>query len=535
MPREGDVRLAGSRSRSQGRVEVYHDGRWGTVCDDGWDIAEAQVVCRQLRFPGAKGVQVGQPYGEATGPIWMDDMKCEGTEKHLINCAFKSWGVTDCTHKEDVGIICEDHATDSSNSVYSLDHSFSLSDDLGKIYDSEVGCDFHIVLRSSTGYRVDNETEETEETTLCAHKMILLPFPRFNASEGVSNITVDISQSCQQYFQAFLRYIYTRQIDVNTDSVHCLHWMASMFEVKDLMEGTAKLFSEVLPEDPSFHTQVSIYNYAVETEDLVLQENCLQFMSWNFQNLTSSPAWTDIPVKLLEAILVRSDVVVPSEYFVLQTVEKWIIEKGAAINSEDQAVVLNCLRFPMISVEKLYLLETNSSLYSTHSKFYRDKILKAFEFNVLLYNNLLTNPKFDREDRDFHLRFYTDYPWGITIPPPNYAARSLNPPLHNSLIFQSKTINWGAAIYTSRYDCNNRGIHCKSLPMARLISHGRNIGNNIVYTNQLLLSCQGKYICHVQDFKSDQAYITKNATHGLTYPCPDSEYTYLFVVRPVYA
>ena len=55
---EGDVRLFG------GRVEVYHDGKWGTVCDDGWDMAEAQVVCRQLHFPGAKSVVEGKEYGQ---------------------------------------------------------------------------------------------------------------------------------------------------------------------------------------------------------------------------------------------------------------------------------------------------------------------------------------------------------------------------------------------------------------------------------------------------------------------------------------
>lgn len=61
---EGDLRLVGGQLLSEGRVEVYHDGRWGTVCDDSWDVAEAQVVCRQLRYPGALSVVKGGKYGQ---------------------------------------------------------------------------------------------------------------------------------------------------------------------------------------------------------------------------------------------------------------------------------------------------------------------------------------------------------------------------------------------------------------------------------------------------------------------------------------
>ncbi|KAM7371942.1 hypothetical protein PAMP_009142 [Pampus punctatissimus] len=568
---EGDVRLFGSQSTSEGRVEVYHDGKWGTVCDDGWGMAEAQVVCRQLHFPGAQSVVVGKQYEQASGPIWLDDITCKGTENHLITCGFKGWGVTDCTHKEDVGVICDSGTNVTiSDSSYSLDHSISLSDELGQIFDSGDGCDFLIIVQTTTGNRQGDGTLKMLGTTICAHKIILSLFPLFNASEEMTNITVNIDQSCQPHFTTFIRYLYTRKMDVTFSSVQCLHWMASKFGVKQLMEDTGRLFTKILPEDASFHTQVSLHKYAVETGDLVLQENCIQYLAWNYQNLTRSPAWPRLSVEVIGALLARSDLVVPNEYFLLQTVESWILEKGNLTSLETQADLLTRIRFPMIPVEKLYELESNSSLYSTHKNMYQENMLKALQFNVLLFNDLQANPKFNKDDDDYQPRIYTSEPWSTAMDPSkektvynrypvsmnrrtqygyhqNYrhvyptanpygqtATKLFSTPVHNSMIFKDNKIQWKASVFKNQRECSNQGLNCESFPVAMLAPQNHLSQSNILFRNRLLLLCQGKYICQVQDFKVNLAHIAVNGTQVLAYPCPDDQYIYRFVVRPEY-
>ena len=91
---------------SYGRVEVYYSGQWGTVCDDDWDINDANVVCRQLGFSRASGATAGATYGQGSGTIWMDDVGCQGGEASLLLCAHNGMGNEDCSHSEDAGVEC---------------------------------------------------------------------------------------------------------------------------------------------------------------------------------------------------------------------------------------------------------------------------------------------------------------------------------------------------------------------------------------------------------------------------------------------
>ena len=100
-----NIRLVGSSNQYEGRVEVYRSGEWQTICDDSWDIAEAEVVCRQLGYGYAILAIGSAAFGQGSGGQWDRVWSCNGNETSLDGCSSSNSSAF-CTHSEDASVIC---------------------------------------------------------------------------------------------------------------------------------------------------------------------------------------------------------------------------------------------------------------------------------------------------------------------------------------------------------------------------------------------------------------------------------------------
>ena len=104
-----ELRLKDGAHSCEGRVEVKHQGEWGTVNDQNWSLEEAAVVCRQLGCGAAINASRGVHFGPGIGPIWFQYIYCNGTESSLMECSYpplKNHLPEGLSHDRDAGAVC---------------------------------------------------------------------------------------------------------------------------------------------------------------------------------------------------------------------------------------------------------------------------------------------------------------------------------------------------------------------------------------------------------------------------------------------
>ncbi|KAE8605792.1 hypothetical protein XENTR_v10015320 [Xenopus tropicalis] len=100
------VALVNGPTGCSGRVEVYYKGKWGTVCDETWDLADANVVCKELGCGSATEAPKAARFHPGDGPIWLEKVFCNGNEAHLSECGAVTSRRGVCDHSQDAGVIC---------------------------------------------------------------------------------------------------------------------------------------------------------------------------------------------------------------------------------------------------------------------------------------------------------------------------------------------------------------------------------------------------------------------------------------------
>ncbi|XP_041363776.1 deleted in malignant brain tumors 1 protein-like [Gigantopelta aegis] len=101
------IRLVNGSNHMEGRVEIFYNSTWGTICDDAWGKTDAKVVCLMLGLPDLQWLAFAfATYGRGTGQIWLDNVGCFGNETTLLSCSSIELGKHNCNHGEDAGVRC---------------------------------------------------------------------------------------------------------------------------------------------------------------------------------------------------------------------------------------------------------------------------------------------------------------------------------------------------------------------------------------------------------------------------------------------
>uniref|UniRef100_A0A669BS82 Soluble scavenger receptor cysteine-rich domain-containing protein SSC5D n=1 Tax=Oreochromis niloticus TaxID=8128 RepID=A0A669BS82_ORENI len=207
----GWIRLAGSGStRCSGRVEIYksyydynsyhYRSSWGTVCDDGWDLQDAEVVCRELGCGIALEALGSAYFGQGTGTFLHSNVDCSGSETSIDNCRYSSYISYSCHHGRDAGVVCSETLPEPTISLYSNEVTWGQDVSITcSVSEKFSGGTF--ILQKTSGSFSQSQTSSTSSVTFNLHNVnfdhdglyqcqYMKTSQRFNSSSVRLSVTV---------------------------------------------------------------------------------------------------------------------------------------------------------------------------------------------------------------------------------------------------------------------------------------------------------------------------------------------------------
>ena len=98
------ARLREGNSPLEGRLEIYYQGVWRSVCTQHWTFKEAHVACRMMGYHSALYAET--IYGSFDRQVGIQDLRCKGSEKDLVGCRNNGWNLQGCQDKMYAAAIC---------------------------------------------------------------------------------------------------------------------------------------------------------------------------------------------------------------------------------------------------------------------------------------------------------------------------------------------------------------------------------------------------------------------------------------------
>ncbi|ELT88153.1 hypothetical protein CAPTEDRAFT_228846 [Capitella teleta] len=229
------------------------------------------------------------------------------------------------------------------------------------------------------------------------------------SEEKSKEITLSEAPECQAVFEPFLRYLYTAEVSISTDTavgILCLADKYNVASLKDLCVG----FMIDRARSPAVSMALMWYPWAKVLHLPDLLHQCTQTIAWNFYEVLMSPGWMNMDLDFLTDLLSSSELVLPNEFVLWEGMERWLLQEGTLDNlQENSALLLPMVRLPMMVINQLYAIESSELYENPLSKDTLHSLLsKAYRFRALCPSQAKVEPSLSFCDIFYQPREYTD-------------------------------------------------------------------------------------------------------------------------------